>query len=98
MGRSTLLCGGAGCGKTLLAMEFLVQGAVNDGEPGVFMAFEESGQDLTGNVASLGFNLNALVAQRLKLLDYVQGDRSELAQSGEYNLDGLNLSPPTMPV
>lgn len=88
-GRSTLLCGGAGCGKTLLAMEFLVHGAVDYGEPGVFMAFEETGSDLTENVASLGFDLAAMVAQRQLVLDFVQVDRSELEQSGEYNLEGL---------
>ena len=61
-GRPTLVCGGAGCGKTLLAMEFLVRGATEYDEPGVFMAFEETGEELTENVASLGFDLKALVA------------------------------------
>jgi circadian clock protein KaiC len=88
-GRTTLLCGGAGCGKTLMAMEFLVHGARNDGEPGVFMAFEETGQDLTENMASLGFDLQALVSDRKLVLDFVLVDRSELEQSGEYNLEGL---------
>ncbi|MEY2499643.1 MAG: circadian clock protein KaiC, partial [Verrucomicrobiota bacterium] len=59
-GRPTLVCGGAGCGKTLLAMEFLVRGATEYGEPGVFMAFEETREELTENVASLGFDLKAL--------------------------------------
>ena len=88
-GRSTLLCGGAGCGKTLMSMGFLVHGARNDAEPGVFMAFEETGCDLTENMASLGFDLPALVNQRLLILDSVQVDRSELEQSGAYNLEGL---------
>src|SRR5437764_7194166 len=62
-GRPTLVCGGAGCGKTLLAMEFLVRGATQYDEPGVFIAFEETAEDLTTNVASLGFDLNALSAK-----------------------------------
>src|SRR5271154_1508801 len=69
-GRPTLLCGGAGCGKTLLAMEFLVRGAVEFDEPGVFMAFEETTAELTENVASLGFDLKALVAGKKLLLDH----------------------------
>jgi len=60
-GRPTLVCGGAGCGKTLLAMEFLVRGAIEFDEPGVFMAFEETAKDLTKNVASLGFDLDGLI-------------------------------------
>jgi circadian clock protein KaiC len=64
MGRPTLLCGSAGCGKTLLAMEFLVRGAVDFGEPGVFMAFEEKTEELATNFASLGHDLDALVTQR----------------------------------
>src|SRR2546426_6264103 len=63
-GRPTLVCGGAGCGKTLLAMEFLVRGATRYSEPGVFLAFEETAEELTMNVASLGFNLADLMAQR----------------------------------
>jgi len=88
-GRPTLLCGGAGCGKTLLAMEFLVRGATEFGEPGVFIAFEETGKELTENVASLGFDLNALVASKKLLLDYVYVDRSEFEETGEYDLEGL---------
>jgi circadian clock protein KaiC len=88
-GRPTLICGGAGCGKTLLAMEFLVRGATEYGEPGVFMAFEETGEELTENVASLGFDLKALVAGGKLLLDYVYVDRSEFEENGEYDLEGL---------
>jgi circadian clock protein KaiC len=88
-GRPTLVCGGAGCGKTLLAMEFLVCGAIQYGEPGVFMAFEETREELTENVASLGFDLQALVAGKKLLLDYVYVDRSEFEETGEYDLEGL---------
>lgn len=88
-GRPTLVCGGSGCGKTLLAMEFLVRGATEYGEPGVFMAFEETGKELTENVASLGFDLKALVAEKKLLLDYVYVDRSEFEETGEYDLEGL---------
>ncbi|OIO71379.1 MAG: KaiC 1 [Zetaproteobacteria bacterium CG_4_9_14_3_um_filter_49_83] len=88
-GRSTLVCGGTGCGKTLLAMEFLVRGATEFNEPGVFLSFEETIQDLTENVASLGFDLQKLVAQKKIVLDYVYIERSEIQQSGEYDLEGL---------
>jgi len=88
-GRPTLVCGGAGCGKTLLSMEFLIHGAMRYGEPGVFMAFEETVADLTQNVASLGFDLDDLVARGLLALDFVRVDRDALAQSGEYDLEGL---------
>src|SRR6202790_3868197 len=88
-GRPTLICGAAGCGKTLLAMEFLVRGATQYDEPGVFMAFEETGEDLTDNVASLDFDLKALVASKKLLLDYVYLDRSEFEEAGEYDLEGL---------
>ena len=88
-GRPTLVCGGAGCGKTLLAMEFLVRGATEFNEPGVFMAFEEAVKDLTQNVASLGFDLSDLVARKKIVLDYVYVERSEIEESGEYDLEGL---------
>jgi circadian clock protein KaiC len=88
-GRPTLVCGGAGCGKTLLAMEFLVRGATEYGEPGVFMAFEETREELTENVASLGFDLQALIVRKKLLLDYVYVDRSEFQETGEYDLGGL---------
>ena len=88
-GRPTLVCGSTGCGKTLLAMEFLVRGATQFNEPGVFMAFEETAQDLTKNVASLGFDLKDLVARKKIVLDYVFVERSEIEETGEYDLEGL---------
>jgi len=88
-GRPTLVCGGAGSGKTLLAMEFIVRGARQFGEPGVFFAFEETTADLAANVASLGFDLPALVKQKKLALDYVRIERSEIEETGEYDLEGL---------
>jgi circadian clock protein KaiC len=88
-GRPTLICGSAGAGKTLLAMEFLVRGATQHGEPGVFMAFEENEEELTKNVASLGFDLKHLVAQKKIVLDHVRIERSEIQETGEYDLEGL---------
>jgi circadian clock protein KaiC len=88
-GRPTLVCGGAGCGKTLLAAEFLVRGAVQFGEPGVFMSFEETEGELKGNVALLGFDLASLVRRKKILLDHVYIERSEIQETGEYDLEGL---------
>jgi circadian clock protein KaiC len=88
-GRPTLVCGGAGCGKTLLAAEFLVRGAVQFGEPGVLMAFEETEKELKANVASLGFDLEGLVRRKKIIIDYVHIERSEVQESGEYDLEGL---------
>ena len=88
-GRPTLVCGNAGCGKTLLAMEFLVRGATQFNEPGVFMAFEESTKDLIANVASLGFDLKGLIASKKIAVDFVYIERDEIAEAGEYNLDAL---------
>ncbi|MCW3052909.1 MAG: circadian clock kinase KaiC [Chthonomonadales bacterium] len=88
-GRTTLVCGSAGCGKTLLAMEFLVRGAAQYDEPGVFVAFEETAEELTQNVASLGFDLNDLVEKQKVRLDYVRVERSEIEETGEYDLEGL---------
>ena len=88
-GRPTLICGGPGSGKTLLASEFLVRGALKFGEPGVFMSFEETSDDLTKNVASLGFKLDDLVAEKMIFLDYVLISRSEIEETGEYDLEGL---------
>jgi len=89
VGRPTLVCGSAGCGKTLLAMEFMVRGAIKYNEPGVFMAFEENAEELTKNVASLGFDLNDLVKKKKLLVDYVYIDRSEIEETGAYDLEGL---------
>jgi len=88
-GRPTLVCGSAGCGKTLLAMEFLVRGATQFNEPGVFMAFEESVKDLTENVASLGFDLKNLITHKKIVVDFVYIERSEIQETGEYDLEGL---------
>ena len=88
-GRPTLLCGGAGCGKTLLAAEFLMRGAVQFNEPGVLMAFEETEAELKANVTSLGFDLAGLVRQKKMVVDFVQIERSEIQQVGEYDLEGL---------
>ncbi|HYR32782.1 MAG TPA: circadian clock protein KaiC, partial [Burkholderiales bacterium] len=88
-GRPTLVCGGAGSGKTLLAMEFLLRGAKEFGEPGVFMAFEESEEDLAQNVRSLGFSVEELIAEKKLAVDYVHVERSEIEETGEYDLEGL---------
>ncbi|HSY20343.1 MAG TPA: circadian clock protein KaiC [Candidatus Acidoferrales bacterium] len=88
-GRPTLVCGSAGCGKTLLAAEFLMRGAVQFDEPGVLMAFEETEAELKANVASLGFNLDRLVRRKKIVIDYVHIERSEVQESGEYDLEGL---------
>jgi circadian clock protein KaiC len=88
-GRPTLICGAAGCGKTLLAMEFLVRGATEQGEPGVFLAFEESAEELTANVRSLGFDLDKLTEQKKLLIDHVVVDGAEIEENGEFDLNGL---------
>jgi len=88
-GRPTLVCGGAGCGKTMLAAEFIVRGATTFGEPGVFMTFEESAEELTANVRSLGFDLDKLTRQKKVALDFVHIERSEIEETGEYDLEGL---------
>lgn len=88
-GRPTLICGSAGCGKTLMAMEFLVRGATEFGEPGVFMSFEEGVSELAANVRSLGFDLDRLMEEDKLVVDYVHVERSEIEESGEYDLEGL---------
>jgi circadian clock protein KaiC len=88
-GRPTLVCGSAGCGKTLLAIEFLVHGATRYNEPGVFMAFEETPEELAQNVSSLGFDLQKLVQQKKLSLDYVRIERNEISETGDYDLEAL---------
>ncbi len=88
-GRPTLVCGSAGSGKTLFAMEFIVNGATKFNEPGVFMAFEEKAEELSTNVASLGFDLHKLQEEKKLRLDYVHIDKSEIEETGEYDLSGL---------
>ena len=88
-GRPTLICGGAGCGKTLLAMEFIVRGAREFREPGVFMAFEETGKELADNVASLGFDLAGLIRDQKVAVDHVRVERSEIEETGDFDLEGL---------
>jgi len=88
-GRTTLVCGSAGCGKTMFAMEFLVRGAQQYGEPGVFVSFEESAEDLAQNVASMGFDLKALAAGKKLLIDHVRVVRSEIEETGTFDLEGL---------
>lgn len=88
-GRPSLVCGSAGCGKTLFAMEFLVHGAMKYKEPGVFLAFEETAEDLAQNVASLGFDINQLIAKKNLVVDHVHIEGSEIEETGEYDLDGL---------
>lgn len=88
-GRPSLVCGAAGCGKTLFALTFLVNGATRFDEPGVFMSFEERAKDLTANVASLGYDLDGLVAAGKLAIDHVRVERSEIEETGEYDLEGL---------
>jgi circadian clock protein KaiC len=88
-GRPTLLCGSAGCGKTLFAMTFLYNGAVEYNEPGVFLAFEERPQDLIKNVGSLNYDIEKLIAEKKLAIDHVEIERTKIAESGEYDLEGL---------
>src|SRR6476646_2706024 len=90
-GRPTLVCGPAGCGKTLLAMEFLVRGITQYDEPGVFVAFAESADDLIANVASLGFDLEQFEQQGRLLIDHVDVAGSEMEDAGDWDLEGLFL-------
>src|SRR5665811_1734429 len=83
-GRPTLVCGGAGCGKTLLAVEFIVRGATQFNEPGVFMSFEETSDELAENVRSLGFDLDDLIRRKKLVMDFVRVERGELEETGEY--------------
>jgi circadian clock protein KaiC len=88
-GRPTLICGGPGCGKTLMAMEFLVRGAMDYGEPGVFMVFEETALELAQNVRSLGFDLEQLIREKKLSIDFVRIERNEIEETGDYDLEGL---------
>ena len=88
-GRPSLVSGGAGCGKTLFSMEFLVRGATEFAEPGLFMSFEENEAELAQNVASLGFDLAALQKRGLLAMDFVRAEQSEIEETGEYDLEGL---------
>lgn len=88
-GRPTLICGEAGCGKTLMSLEFIIRGATEFNEPGIFMAFEEKADELAANVASLGFDLQKLQQDKKIRIDHVHIDRSEIEETGEYDLEGL---------
>ena len=88
-GRPTLVCGSAGCGKTLLGIEFLVRGATLFDEPGVFIAFEETAEELAQNVRSLGFDLDGLIEKKKLAVDYIYIERSEIEETGEYDLEAL---------
>jgi circadian clock protein KaiC len=88
-GRPTLVCGGPGSGKTLLALTFLVNGALHFDEPGVLMTFEENGEEIASDVASLGFDLPELIKAQKLAVDYVRVERSEIEETGEYDLEGL---------
>jgi circadian clock protein KaiC len=88
-GRPTIVCGGPGCGKTMLGLEFLVRGATQYNEPGVLMTFEETSEQMAKNVASLEFDLKALAARKKLVLEYVRIEPSEIRETGEYDLEGL---------
>jgi circadian clock protein KaiC len=88
-GRPTLICGTAGCGKTLFGMEFLIRGATQFNEPGVFIAFEETEGELAQNVASLGFDVKGLAARKKLVVDFVRIERNEIEETGEFDLEGL---------
>jgi circadian clock protein KaiC len=88
-GRPTLICGGAGSGKTLLAASFVLHGIVQYGEPGVLVSFEETAEELASDLAALGFDVAELTAAGKLILDYVRVERSEIEETGEYDLEGL---------
>ena len=87
-GRPTLVCGGPGCDKTLFGLEFLIHGA-EQGEPGVFVTFEETGHDLVENVRSLGHDLADLMKRKRLAIEYVRVERAEIEETGEYDLEAL---------
>jgi circadian clock protein KaiC len=88
-GRTTIICGGPGCGKTMLGLEFLVRGATQFNEPGVLVAFEETPEEMARNVASLGFDLKDLAERKKLSLDFVYVEPSEIQETGDYDLEGL---------
>lgn len=88
-GRPSLISGGPGCGKTLFAMEFIIRGIADHNEPGVFVAFEENIDDLKKNFKSMGFDLDDLVRQKKLVLDHIAIERTEIEETGEYDLEGL---------
>lgn len=88
-GRPILICGTAGCGKTMFGLQFLVKGITEHDEPGVFMSFEESSNDLSKNVKSLGFDLESLKEQNKLRVDYIHIERSEIEETGEFDLEGI---------
>jgi circadian clock protein KaiC len=88
-GRPTLICGSAGCGKTLFGIQFLERGITQYDEPGVLISFEESKKDIAANVQSLGINTEELIASNKLRVDYVRVDRAEIEETGEYDLEGL---------
>ena len=88
-GRPSLICGAPGCGKTMFAISFLVNGATLCDEPGVLMTFEERAEDLALDCATLGYDLDALVADRRLAIDHIVIDRGEMEETGAYDLDGL---------
>ena len=88
-GRPTLVCGSAGCGKTLLGVEFLVRGATEFNEPGVCLSFEETAEELARNVVSLGFDVDGLVARKKLVIDHIYLERSLIEEAGEYDLEAL---------
>ena len=88
-GRTTIVCGGPGCGKTMLGMEFLIRGVEEYGEPGVLLTFEETPEEMTQNVASLGFDLKALSEKKKLFLDFMRIEPSEIHETGDYDLEGL---------
>jgi circadian clock protein KaiC len=88
-GRTTLICGSAGCGKTLLAMEFLLRGALQYNEPGVFISFEETEKELSVNISSLGYDLKDLIRKKKIFVDFIHLEKSEIEETGDYDLEGL---------
>ena len=88
-GRPTLICGSAGCGKTLMGVQFLVKGITDFNEPGVFVSFEETIKDLTTNVQSLGFDLSQMIKDKKLRIDNIHIEKSEIEETGEYDLEGL---------